>query len=345
MSVQATETTLTHLKARPNLRTSGQSMETNMQDDTAKPEPGQSETVGLITLSHRGDLERCALLCESIDRHLPGRGQHYLIVDDEDVPAFAHFQRSDRQIIPLSQFLPQWLRPIPFLRWRRRRYWWSVYGKPVSGWHVQQIVKIEAARRLPEQRFCLIDSDIYFFRHFDLAEIAAPCLTPFHVHPRGVTVERPRHMLWVATSSQLLGHEKPELPADDYIDQIIVWDQATVRAMTARIEAVTGRGWVEALCQHRNFSEYMIYGAFVASTPSALADHRPTTQSFCRTHWDADTLSVPDMLAMLRSASDAERALCIQSFGSTPVSAIRTSLELFYSLNPEEILETQPEAA
>jgi hypothetical protein len=343
MNARGTETSVADVKAKPNSRTSRQPMEANMQDDIPKQEPAQ--TVGLITLSHRGDLERCALLCESIDRHLPGRGQHYLIVDDEDVPAFAHFEHRDRRIIPLSQFLPPWLRPIPFVRWRRRRYWWSVYGKPVSGWHVQQIVKIEAARRLPEQRFCLIDSDIYFFRHFDLAGIAAPCLTPFHVHPCGVTMERPRHMLWVVTASKLLGYKEPVLPADDYIDQIIIWDQATVRAMIARIEAVTGSGWVEALCKHRNFSEYMIYGAFVASTPSALAAHRPTRQSFCRTHWDADTLSAPDILAMLRSASDAERALCIQSFGLTPVSAIRTSLELFYSVGPTGVPDIQPEAA
>jgi hypothetical protein len=344
MRVGVTGTTASDLKIRPIPLTDARSTEASMQGNIAT-QGGRPETVGLITLSYRGDLERCALLFESIDRHLPGRGQHYVIVDDQDVEHFARFRTSDRQILPKSRFLPRWLRPVPLLRWRRRRYWWSLHGKPVSGWHVQQFVKIAAARSLREQRFCLIDSDVCFFRDFDLRAVAEPNPTPLHIHPKGVTVQRPRHMLWVATASRLLDQKEPELPTDDYIDQIIIWDQATVQAMIARIEAVTGRGWVEALCQHRNFSEYMIYGAFVANTPSALASHRPTTQSFCRTHWDADALSVPDMLALLRSSSDAERALCIQSFGSTPVSAVRTSLELFYSARHREIKETEPEAA
>ena len=321
------------------------STEIGMQAGTGTTQRGRPETVGLITLSHRGDLERCALLFDSIDRHVPGRGQHYLIVDDEDVPHFERFRRPDRQILPISRFLPHWLRPIPAMRWRGRRYWWSLHGKPLSGWHIQQIVKIEAARSLPEERFCLIDSDIYFFRDFDLGTLAQPNPTPLHVHPRGVTQERPRHKLWIATASRLVGTPAPSLPADDYIDQIIVWDRPSVQAMTARIEAVTGRNWVSALCRDRDFSEYMIYGAFVTSTPSMMARHRPTTQSFTRTHWDADALSVSDILAMLHSATDAERAFCIQSFGATPVSTIRTSLDAFYSASAENSKQSCTEAA
>lgn len=321
------------------------SMEAGMQADRAKSGSGGARSVGLITLSHRGDLERCALLFDSIDRHVTLRGTHYVVVDDEDVALFAPFARADRRILPLSGFVPRWMRPIPGLRWRGRRYWWSFYGKPISGWHIQQIVKIEAARSLAEERFCLIDSDIYFFRDFDLGSIADPNPTPFHVHPGGVTEERPSHKLWVATASRLIGTTAPGLPADDYIDQIIVWDQPTVRAMTARIEAVAGRDWIAAMCRDRNFSEYMIYGAFVAATPAFMARHAPTTQSFTRTHWDADPLGVPDILAMLRSASPAERAVCIQSFGSTPVSTIRTSLDLFYSATVGEKHKSRTEAA
>ncbi|GJE18680.1 DUF6492 family protein [Methylobacterium marchantiae] len=294
---------------------------------------GQSlaETVGLITLSHRGDLERCALLFETIDRHATPRGCHYVIVDDKDVALFARFERPDRRILPLSHFLPWWMRPIPVLRWRGRRYWFTPFGKPISGWHIQQIVKIEATRRLPEARYCLIDSDIYFFRDFDLTALAEPNPTPFHVHPGGVVVNRPRHILWIDTASRLLGTEPPSVPADDYIDQIIIWDQATARAMTDRIESVTRHGWIGALCRDRNFSEYMIYGTFVASTPSAMDRHAVTTRSFCRTHWEDNALREADILAMLHAATPTERAFCIQSFGATPLATIRTSLEAFHS--------------
>lgn len=310
-----------------------------------RAERDRAETVGLITLSHRGDLERCALLFETIDRHATPRGCHYVIVDDEDVALFARFARPDRRILPLSQFLPWWMRPIPVLRWRGRRYWFTPFGKPVSGWHIQQIVKIEATRRLPEARYCLIDSDIYFFRDFDLAALAEPNPTPFHVHPGGVVANRPRHTLWIGTASRLLGTKPQSVPADDYIDQIIIWDQATARAMTDRIEAVTGHGWVAALCRDRNFSEYMIYGTFVANTPSAMARHAVTAQSFCRTHWDDDALSEPDILAMLDAATPTERAFCIQSFGSTPLSTVRASLEWFHSARRAEKAKRRTDAA
>lgn len=313
--------------------------------EQGRAEQDRAETVGLITLSHRGDLERCALLFESIDRHAASRGCHYVLVDDRDVALFAHFARPDRRILPQSQFLPWWIRPIPFLRRRRLRYWLTPFGKPVSGWHIQQFVKIEATRRLPEARYCLIDSDVCFFRDFDLAALAEPNPTPFHVHPGGVVANRPRHIQWLGTASRLLATKPQSVPADDYIDQIIIWDQATTRAMTDRIEAVTGRGWVAALCRDRHFSEYMIYGTFVTNTPSVMARHAVTTQSFCRTHWDDDALSEADILAMLDVATATERAFCIQSFGSTPLSTIRASIDAFRAEGGEERSKLRTEAA
>ncbi len=306
---------------------------------------GRPETVGLITPSHRGDLERSAMLFDSIDRHISRRGEHYVVVHDEDVALFAQFRRSDRRILPVSDFLPSWLRPVPGLRWRGRRYWWSFHGQPISGWHAQQIVKIQAAKTLPEERFCLIDSDNVFFRDFDLAPLARPNPVPMHVHRGGVTTMRPRHLLWIASSSRLLGIPQAPLPADDYIDQIIVWDKSTVQAMTKRIEVVTGRDWVAALCRERDYSEYMIYGSFVAGLSSAPERHRLDSESLCRTYWDSDVLSTQDVLGMLCNAGPSQVALCIQSFGSTPLSTISTSLEAFYSMSTYEKAEKQTEAA
>jgi hypothetical protein len=149
----------------------------------------------------------------------------------------------------------------------------------------------------------------------------------------------------VATAARLIARPAPILPADDYIDQIIIWDQATVRAMIARIENVSGRGWVEAMCRDRNFSEYMIYGAFVATSAAAKERHEVTHESFTRTHWDADELGVAEILAMLHAATPHERAFCIQSFGSTPLATIRTALDVFYSENDRGHRDNQTKAA
>ena len=67
------------------------------------------------------------------------------------------------------------------------------------------------------------------------------------------------------------------LPAADFIGHIIFWDQQTAQAMAAKIEAVTGLHWTEALCRTREFSEYMLYGYFVEERrrPFGPAHHHP----------------------------------------------------------------------
>jgi hypothetical protein len=287
-------------------------------------------SVGLITPSHRGDLDRFVMMIESMDRHVRLRGRHYVIVHDEDVAFFKPYESADRLILPASSFLPRSLVQIPFIRWRGRRYWWRLGSKPISGWHAQQIVKIQAASVLPEERYCLVDSDNVFFRDFDLAKIAAPNLIPMRVHPLGVAEDRPRHVKWVGSAHRLLGIDAPLLPTDDFIDQIIVWDQSTIRAMTERIFLTTRCGWVTALCKEHEFSEYMIYGSFVAQNSEARGRHFRTTKGFCRAHWDNDRLDQAAILNMLMAASPHEVALCVQSFGETPLSTIKASLRAFY---------------
>src|ERR1700704_2625578 len=108
-------------------------------------------SVGLVTPTYGRDLERCALLCESVDRYVTSFAKHYLIVVDEELPLFAGFNAGRREVLPLSQLLPSWLKPLPrFIRRNNRRYWWSLRARPVSGWHVQQFVKIRAASLFPE---------------------------------------------------------------------------------------------------------------------------------------------------------------------------------------------------
>lgn len=288
-----------------------------------------SETVSLITPSHRGDLERCELLFESIDRNVTAFQRHYVIVNDEDVDLFKKFASERRIVQPVSEYLPNWLHRLPPLPWRRRNYWGSLRAKPVSGWHIQQLVKIQATATLPEDRFCLVDSDSVFFRPFDVSQIANPKPLPVHVYRKGAGDHRPNHKAWLISAHELLGLEPPTFPADDFIDTIIVWDKQMVRAMIARIEQLSGREWAETLCRIRKFSEYMIYGTFV-SREAALRDRIDvTTDSFCRSYWDADQLSRADVLAMMENAAPNEVAICIQSFGPTLLSTIRESLDAF----------------
>ena len=54
-------------------------------------------TVALVTSSYRGDLERCRLLCDSIDRFVTGHRRHYLLVEAADVEA-------ERFALPATRF-------------------------------------------------------------------------------------------------------------------------------------------------------------------------------------------------------------------------------------------------
>ena len=120
-------------------------------------EKHEMNPVALLTPTYGRDLELCTLLCESVDRHVTSFSKHYLLVPDCDLALFSRFESQRREVLPASQFLPKWLRPLPrIVQRKRRQYWWSFRTKPVSGWHVQQYLKIAA--REPA-RVVLIEGD------------------------------------------------------------------------------------------------------------------------------------------------------------------------------------------
>jgi hypothetical protein len=186
--------------------------------------------VALLTPTYGRDLELCTLLCESVDRHVTSFSKHYLLVPDCDLSLFSHLASERREVLPASKFLPNWLRPLPrIVQRKRRQYWWSLRTKPVSGWHVQQYLKIAATMSLPHQRYCILDSDVVFFRNFDLSRYEFPNSIPLLNVENEVTSEQIRHARWVETSHELLGLPTPPLPASDFIGHIIFWDQQTTR--------------------------------------------------------------------------------------------------------------------
>jgi len=283
--------------------------------------------VALLTPTYGRDLELCTLLCESVDRHVIAFSKHYLLVPDCDLPLFAHLASERRVVIPASAYLPDWLRPLPrIIQRKRRQFWWSLRAKPVSGWHVQQFLKIAATISLPHQRYCILDSDVVFFRDFDLSRFEYPNPIPLLTMENAVIADQPRHSRWVETSHQLLGYPTPTLPASDFIGHIIFWDQQTTRALTSRIEAVTGLDWIDALCKTREFSEYMLYGYFVQNDPAFSAVHRAVPTTPCVSYWEQPTLSKAELNQLLESANRHDVAFSIASFSGTPVETIRAAI-------------------
>ncbi len=284
--------------------------------------------VALLTPTYGRDLKLCTLLCESVDRHVTSFSKHYLLVPDCDLSLFSHFESERRSVLPASMFLPDWLRPLPrIIQRKRRQYWWSFRAKPASGWHVQQLIKIAATMSLPHERYCILDSDIVFFRDFDLARFGYPNSIPLLKMPDEVTSKQIRHARWVETSHQLLGLPAPSLPAADFIGHIIFWDRETARAMAAKIEAVTQLHWVEALCRTREFSEYMLYGYFVESDQALSRRHTVAPRTQCVSYWDQPKLSKSELNRLLCRANKDDVAFSVASFSGTPVQTIRDAIE------------------
>jgi hypothetical protein len=294
----------------------------------AVTESHEMNQVALLTPTYGRDLELCSLLCESVDHHVRSFSKHYLLVPDSDLPLFARFESEHRTVLVASQFLPTWLRPLPhFLQRKRRQYWWSLRAKPASGWHVQQILKIAAAIALPHQRYCILDSDVVFFRDFDLSRFEHPNSIPLLSIPNEITSSKIWHARWVETSHQLLGLPTPPLPASDFIGHIMFWDQQTTHAMASKIEAVTRLDWIDALCRTREFSEYMLYGYFVQNNAKFAAMHTPSPRTGCVSYWDAPQLGRTELDQLLGSADRDHVALSAASFSGTSVQDIRSAIE------------------
>jgi hypothetical protein len=311
-------------------------------DDPARANH-ETDPVALLTPTYGRDLELCALLCESVDRHVTSFSKHYLLVPDCDMPLFSRFESERRTVLPASKFLPAWLRPLPrIVQRKRRQFWWSLRARPASGWHVQQILKIAATMALPHQRYCILDSDVVFFRDFDLSRFEYPNSIPLLNMPDEVTSDQICHSRWVDTSHQLLGFPTPSLPAPDFIGHIIFWDQQTTRAMASKIEAVTGLDWVEALCRTREFSEYMLYGYFVQNDARFAGRHAPSSRTRCVSYWDQPKLGKTELNRLLGGADKDDVAFSVASFSGTPVETIRSAIEEMRTLRKPDTAAKQP---
>ncbi len=200
--------------------------------------------VALLTPTHRADIERFDLLCESIDRRVSGYDRHYVIVNDEDMSLFGRYGTERRVVQPASKFLPAWLWAMPrFLSRNGRRVWLSLLSGPIHGWHVQQLLKIGGTLAAAEDRVCIVDSDNLFFRDFDVRAYAGREQTPLYIDAKSIESTNPNHATWTQNAHQLLGLPEPTFPADDYVGNLIVWDKATLKAMTEQIRLVNGQDW------------------------------------------------------------------------------------------------------
>jgi hypothetical protein len=282
-----------------------------------------SVPVSIITPSFHRDLESCRLLCDTLDRHATGYTDHYIVVTSDDLPLFAPLAGPRRHVVSERDVLQAKLYPIP-IRWRGRRYRWLPGAWPVYGWHIQQVLKFAMTLAQPNPRVMFIDSDNFLVRPFDIAAFGGGPTLPLQLDRGAIVASEANHVTWLRTAHELLGLERPNLPADDYIGNMIVWDKQIVREILHRIEAKAGVPWWVALMRARPFSEYLIYGTAVSTDPKLMARHHAVTAHPCLTYWEGPALDEASFHAFASRMRPDQSALGVQSFTGTSIELLRS---------------------
>jgi hypothetical protein len=282
----------------------------------------------MATPSYRGDVERCKLLCASIDAFVSGLSMHYLLVEDRDLPIFAPLAGPRRRIIPESELLPSWLRswPDPFSLGRRRV--WTGPGalarglNPLRGWHTQQLRKLALPLIAPEPVLLYADSDSVFLSPYDLASQVHEGRARLVRKPGVIHAGMKEHVAWIRHAAVALGTAAPILPADDYVTGLPTWLGPNVRALLRHVAERSGRDWVRAVAAERAFSEMMLYGNFVEHVLGEGASHASTSDELCATYWVRDDVTGESFREGVELLSPGQVAIGVQSFIGVPIEEL-----------------------
>ncbi len=127
----------------------------------------QQSPFAIITPSYFPDLDRCRLLCESIQTFVKPPYKHYLIVDRRDFARFTPLAGPETEVLTVEDVVPLRLRRLPL----SNKIWLSFKTIPIRNWFLQQLVKLEIARSVSEENIVFVDSDVVFVRPFDLQSL------------------------------------------------------------------------------------------------------------------------------------------------------------------------------
>jgi hypothetical protein len=269
-------------------------------------------SVAFITKSYTPDLERCELLCRSIELLAPGI-QHWIIVDSRDRAAFLGLENPTTRIVTTEELLPRRIRRLE-LYGTGKNIWLGAHVPPMRGWLVQQLAKLAIALVAREDMLIHADSDVALIRWFHNATLRGSngALRLFRI-AAAVDDGLPSHVRWHRTAEQLLGIPPRPLPLPDYIGGLIPWRRDFVVALLERIEAHSGRDWMLALARARHVSEYILYGRFVDDVVGRSTGGPAEHLSLCRCYWGSHALTTHELESFIDGAAPDEVAVMVSA--------------------------------
>ena len=296
----------------------------------------------IITPSYTPDFGRCKLLCQSIDAFVSGDWHHYIIVSSDDLALFATLAGPKRSIVAKETMVPKGLMHLPrfsrlansLVRFVSFSLWFSWATGFMVGWQVQQIIKIEMARRVKETGILCCDSDVFFVRPFKLKSLVRDGRLRFYrgrelSNEKGVFAEKEQsYPRFILSSAKLLGLKGNPFPSPWYVDQLIVWHRPTVEAMCNHIARITGEDWKRAAARWYNLSEYSLYGLFVDRIMANNRHLETTSVKLCKTIWYKATMNEAKFTEFCTDLDATEVAVCVQSFAGFVVTRLEAQFEL-----------------
>lgn len=282
-----------------------------------------TEDVALVTPSFSRDFELCKVLNRSILAYFPPSVKHYVIVDGVDVALFRQIESNRTIILAAEDIVPKGITKLPKLNR------WLAPGVvlPISGWLIQQIIKLSAAHALKESILVMVDSDVVFVRQVDPAMFCDNGAVRLYKQRDGIQAGM-LHVEWHQNACRLLGLPVEQPPMDDYIGNMISWKRSLVLEMTKRVEAVTGSPWHVAIARARRFSEYLLYGLFVERCVNDPKTFWIDEHSRCHCHWLETAIADEEIARFVASMREDDVAFMITSHSATTTRARARAVSL-----------------
>jgi hypothetical protein len=286
-------------------------------------------TLALVTPTYRNDLPLFADLHQSVLLHTDEPVKHYAVVPSDDAGLFTALTGPRCIIVPEESLysaryrsmsvLNSMLRPLPRVPSHARIAAINTKRpfRPIRGWVMQQVLKMELSRQLDADMVLLIDSDVELVRPLNEAMLRRGGRAMLYKRPGAVDINLPRHMQWHTVARRLLGLPPAQFPAPDYVTSFCVWEPAVLRAMLARIEQVTGQTWMDAITGQRTFSEWTLYGIF-AEEMMKYEKEALTESSLCHSYWGTVPLTIESAADFISGMNPDDVAILIQSKTQTP---------------------------
>lgn len=144
---------------------------------------------------------------------------------------------------------------------RFKEQWYKPGVGRLSGWVIQQLIKLAAPEYTDAEVMVFVDSDVLLFRELTAEQLyidGALKLTQKPIH-----AGMKSHIQWHGNALQLVGAKEFKGDLFNYIGQLICWRRDVLLQLQQRIAEVAGEDWIVALARKRDISEYILYGVFV----------------------------------------------------------------------------------